>query len=420
MPAKTASKKEINEKLIPEVNIGIVGHVDHGKTTLTRAITGKWADTHSEEQKRGITIKLGYADATVYKCGECDEPQCYMLSEKCLDHGDNEIQRTISMIDAPGHETLMATVLTGANLMDGAILMVSANEEVPQPQTLEHLMALDISEVKNIIIVQNKIDLVDKEEALENYKQIKKFVKGTVAENAPIVPVSAEVGINIDLLLKTIEETIKTPERDPSLDPKMYSARSFDVNKPGTKIKKLRGGIIGGSLVQGKFEVGDEIEIRPGVRKEVENQIVWEPLNTKIVGLEKARMYLEEAGPGGLLGLMTELDPSLVKGDGMAGTVIGHPGKLPEMKHNLEMEVHFIDRVVDKVERQEIKSNDLIMINAGTSKTAGAVKSARRDGENFIVELPIKIPLCIEEGQKVAISRQIKGRWRLVGWGLIK
>ena len=256
MPKSKKTTKELEG-----VNIGLFGHVDHGKTTIVEALTGKWADVHSEEMKRGITIRLGYADITVYKCPKCKKPNCYSTSSKCPTcFGDTEPQRIISFVDAPGHNALMATVLSGAALIDGALLIISANEECPQPQTAEHLMALNIVGIKNIIIVQNKIDLVTEEEVLENYKQIKEFVKGTVAENAPIIPISAIQRVNIDALIEAIEENIPTPKRDLKAEPKMFVARSFDVNKPGTPIDKIVGGVVGGSLVKGEFKVGDKIE----------------------------------------------------------------------------------------------------------------------------------------------------------------
>ncbi|MDY6780802.1 MAG: translation initiation factor IF-2 subunit gamma, partial [Halobacteria archaeon] len=177
--------------LQPEVNIGLVGHVDHGKTTLVQALSGEWTDQHSEEMKRGISIRLGYADTTFRKCPEVDEPDCYTVEETCPDGSESEPLRKVSFVDAPGHETLMATMLSGASIMDGAVLVISANEDCPQPQTEEHLMALDIIGVENIVIAQNKLDLVSREEAKENYEQIKEFVEGTVAEDAPIVPISA-------------------------------------------------------------------------------------------------------------------------------------------------------------------------------------------------------------------------------------
>ena len=199
---KTAAK---TEAIQPEINVGLVGHVDHGKTTLTERLSGKWTDTHSEEIKRGITIRLGYADCSFYY----DEKN----KSYTVEHNGNKFVRKISFIDAPGHETLMATMLSGAAIMDGALLLVAANEKCPQPQTREHLMALEIIGVKNIVIVQNKIDLVSREQALKNYREIKEFVKGTIAENAPVIPISAQHNVNISKLIEAIEEIIKTPER---------------------------------------------------------------------------------------------------------------------------------------------------------------------------------------------------------------
>ena len=175
----------------PEVNIGMVGHVDHGKTTIVEAITGVWAARHSEELRRGITIKLGYADAPIYRCPVCEEPANYSTSPVCPNCGaETEFQRGLSFVDAPGHEALMATMLSGAAVMDGAVLVIAADEPCPQPQTREHLAAIEIMGVENIVIAQNKIDIVDKQRALESYQEILKFIEGTIAEGAPIIPLS--------------------------------------------------------------------------------------------------------------------------------------------------------------------------------------------------------------------------------------
>ncbi len=405
---KTGGKKKAAEDIfLPVVNIGLVGHVDHGKTSLTEALTGKWTDTHSEEIKRGISIRLGYADATFYKCPQCGE--C-MTTDKCMKcMCEAKPLRTVSFVDAPGHETLMATVLSGAALMDGALLLVAANEKCPQPQTLEHMLALDIVGIKNIIIVQNKIDLVTKEQAFQNYREIKEFLKGTIAENAPVIPISARRKINIGKLIEAIEEYIPTPKRDPSKPPKMFVARSFDVNRPGTDIEKLGGGILGGSLIEGKFEVGEEIELRPGIK--IKDK--YTPLKTKIVGLQKAGKDLDVLTPGGLSGIMTTLDPSLAKSDGLAGNVAGLPGKVPPVHHSMKMRYNMLERVVESVGSSQIKTGEPLLLNVGMSRTIGIVTSAR-SGE---LDLALKIPVCAEKGERIAISRQISGRWRLAGYG---
>jgi translation initiation factor 2 subunit 3 len=389
---------------IPEVNIGLVGHVDHGKTTLTQALSGQWTDRHSEELKKGITIRLGYADVTYYED-----------NEGLNVNGDGEIERTVSLVDAPGHETLMANVLSGSAIMDGAILMVAANEEVPQPQTHEHLAVLDIAGIENIIVVQNKIDLVDEEQAKKNYNQIKDFVEGTVAEDAPIVPISAQHEVNIDLLLDKIDSEIPTPERDTEASPKMLVARSFDTNKPGTSPEDMRGGVVGGSLVKGQLEVGDEIELKPGIRKDGKK---WESVTTEITGIIQGDSPVDEAVPGGLLGIETELDPSMVKSDGLAGNVLGKKGELPDTTEELELDVELMDSLIgsgDEVEIENIKEHEALMVNVGTTKSAGVVTQAGKD-----VKINLKMPVCAEIGDRVAISRQIDSRWRLIGHGKIK
>ena len=404
----------------PECNIGLTGHVDHGKTTVVSALSGVWAAHHSEELKRGITIKLGYADTVFRKCPMCPDPEAYTVSEICPVHKvKTEVLRKVSFVDAPGHESLMATMLSGSALMDGAMLIISAAEDCPQPQTREHLVALEIIGVKNIVIVQNKIDAVDRERVLKNYNQILDFVKGTVAEGAPIVPISALHGANIDYLIKVLEEAIPTPKRDPSKPPRMYVARSFDINKPGTPPDSLHGGVLGGSLIQGKFRVGDEIEIRPGIKIEQSGKVTYEPLFTRISSLMSGSMAVEEVGPGGLVGLGTYLDPALTKADNLVGSVVGKPGTLPPTRTELRLKVNLLERVVGTKEMQKVehlKARESLMLVVGSSVTVGLVSAAYKDE----AQLVLKRPVCVEEGARVAISRMLANRWRLIGYGFVE
>jgi translation initiation factor 2 subunit 3 len=402
--------KKTEPKLVPEINIGLLGHVDHGKTTLTDALTGKWTDTHSEEMKRGITIRLGYADVTFYRCKKC---KTYTNTDKCIKCFEKaEPTRSVSFVDAPGHESLMATVLTGSSIFDGAILLVAANEKCPMPQTREHLTALEVVGIENIVVVQNKIDLVDQKRAKESYQEIKNFLKGTIAENAPIIPISAQKKVNIDYLIEAIENNIPTPKRELDKAPLMYIVRSFDINRPGSEPEKIVGGILGGSIVQGELKKGSEIEIRPGFRNKGE----WEPLKTKIISMEKDGQKLEKAGAGGLLGLMTPLDPYLTKADGLVGNILGLPDKLPEVRHKINVKVELLERVVGSMEMQNVsnlKMNENLMINVGTARSVGTiVKLGKKE-----IEMELKIPICANIGDRVVFSRQITGRWRLIGYG---
>jgi len=395
---------ETDSRLVPQINIGTLGHVDHGKSTLVEAITGKWPALHSEELKRGITIKLGYADATIYKCAKGGE---FLTKSKCLAHNcDCEPVRTISFVDAPGHETLMATVLAGASLMDAVLLIIAANEKCPQPQTAEHLRVLNIVGMKNIIVVQNKIDLVDQKRAMDSYKEIRDFIRGTVAADSPIIPVSAQQKINIDVLMAAMEERFKNPVRDTSKSPKMYIVRSFDVNKPGTEIAKLKGGVLGGSLIEGSFKVGDEIEVRPGLQGKGK----WTPLKSRISGLQKAGKNMEDAGPGGLLGVMTGLDPSLTKADSLAGSVAGVTGKLPPVLDKISLEIHTFEKT------DIVKLSDILMINVGVGRTVGTVMNLKKG----IAEITLKLPVVADKGERAALSKRVGDRWKLFGWGLLK
>lgn len=403
----------------PEVNIGTIGHVDHGKTTLVQALTGVWASRHSEELRRGITIKLGYADAPIYKCPGCPPPQCYSTELKCKGcKTEGEFVRAVSFVDAPGHEALMATMLSGAAVMDGALLVVAADETCPQPQTREHLAAIQIVNVKNLVIVQNKIDLVDEKRAWESYEEIKKFTEGSIAENAPIIPVSAQHKVNIDVLIQAIEEHIPTPRRDPTKPARLSVLRSFDVNKPGTPVEKLAGGVLGGTILQGVFKVDDEVEIRPGVRAEKSGKVFYEPLFTETVSLQAGGKTVEEARPGGLVGMGTLLDPSLTKADGLTGNIAGKPDTMPPSLTELTMEIHLFPRAVGTKELMEIETvhtGESLLLDVGTSITAGTVVSVK--GETATLKL--SRPISAEEGSRAAISRKIAGRWRLIGYGIL-
>jgi translation initiation factor 2 subunit 3 len=399
----------------PCINIGTSGHVDHGKTTLIEAITGVWTSGHSEELRRGITIKVGYADAAFYKCPNCKPPADYSVQPKCsLCDSDAQLTRVVSFVDSPGHESLMANMLSGGALMDGSILVIAANEKVPQPQTREHLLALQVLGIKNIVIVQNKVDLVEKEKAIENYNQIIEFVSGSVAEKAPIVPISAQHRMNIDVLIENIEKCIPTPERINNNTGIMHILRSFDINKPGTPIKNIKGGALGGALIQGEFETGSEIEILPGIYNEKKNK--YEPIFSEIASLATGAGIVDKVKPGGLVAIGSKLDPSFIKSDSLIGSVIGKPNSLPDTVEEITIDINLFDTAVgtqDMVKVDPIKNKENLRLNIGTAVTTGTVTGSKSQR----VEIRVKKPVCLMQKSKVAISRRIADRWRLIGAG---
>ncbi len=395
----------------PTVNIGMVGHVDHGKSTLTKALTGRKTDIHSEEVKRGISIKLGYADTPVYICETGEK-----LFSGTKINDDCKLSRVVSFVDAPGHETLMATMLSGSSIMDGALLVVAANEKCPQPQTREHLTAIEIMGIKNIIIIQNKIDLVTRERAMESYKEIKNFVRGSVAENSPIIPVSAYHNKNIHKIFEAIEEFIPTPHRNINADPLMYVARSFDVNRPGLPPASLRGGVLGGSLTEGVIRLGDEIEIAPGIRQIKGNKETWDNVITECTSLMAGSNSYESIVPGGLSAIGTKLDPSITKNDGLAGRILSLKGKTPPVTSSVELSPNLLQRVVgfeEDMSVEPIKTRESLMLTFGTSNTLGIVTNTRDKS----MEITLRIPVAVKKDERVAIARRIANRWRLIGYG---
>jgi translation initiation factor 2 subunit 3 len=420
--AQAVLKTERREELVvqPEVNIGTLGHVDNGKSTLVQALTGQWTARHSEELRRGITIRIGYADAFIYECPKCKPPGNYTTKPKCPVCGSEaKLERAVSFVDCPGHHSLMVTMLSGSALMDGALFVLASSAKCPQAQDREHLLAAESVGIKNLVIVQNKIDVVTKERALENYREIRAFVKGTIAEGAPIVPVSAQHGTNIDILLREIQDRIPTPKKDLNAPPRMYVLRSFEVNKPGTDIEDLVGGVIGGSIVQGVFKVGDQIEIRPGIPVQEGGKTKYERLLTTVRSLSVSRGTVTEARSGGLVGLGTDLDPSLTKSDGLVGSVVGKVDTLPPTLGKITLDVKLFESVVGTelaVPVEKIRSNEALVLNIGTTVTSGLVSSARED----VIDIVLKKPVCADPGAKIAISRRISDSWRLIGFGTLR
>ena len=415
------------------MNIGTIGHVAHGKTTLVEAISGIRTTKHKIEKERNITYYLGYANAKLYKCPKCpdlegykaygsakkDAPPCDKCGEKL------QLIRHISFVDCPGHDILMATMLNGASVMDAALLLIAANMECPQPQTREHLAAVENMDLENIIIVQNKIDLIKEENAKENYNQIKAFVKGTKASKSPVIPISAQYKYNIEAVIYYLCN-LPIPKRDFISPPRFIIIRSFDINHPGTEAEDLQGGVAGGTLTKGILRLGEIVEIKPGfISKNQNGEHVVQPLYSRIVSLRTENNELLYAVPGGLIGVGLKLDPFLTSKDKLIGRILGHPGKLPDIFVSIIVKTHLMARLVggkgtDKNSAHvgEIKYKEILLINVGSTSIASTVVDI--SGENRDeVKFSLTPPVCAEIGETVAFSRKVGHSWRLIGWGKI-
>ena len=397
-----------------ELNIGTLGHIDHGKTSLTRAITGIWTDRHSESLKRNMTIKLGYADAMIKRCEHCDGASAYTTGDKCEGcEGEPQPVMHISILDAPGHETLMATAIAGSSVIDAILFVIAANEPCPMQQTREHLMIINILGIKNIVVVQTKVDVVGKEKAVQHYNQIREFLKGSVIEDAPIVPVMANHGVNVDVLLEMITK-MERPKRDTAADPIMYVVRSFDVNRPGADVTKMNGGVVGGAIVSGKFRVGEEIEIRPGMKSMNAKGNTYKPILTKILSISTDTSSLEEAVPGGLIAFGTALDPSITKADSLVGNLVGRQGRLPDSKN--EVVLKYTDLKRTDIPKRAFAQGEPLILGIGTATRIGHIKKVRKND----VDVELNHPICATKDTKVAVMRNDTKRWRLTGYGFIE
>lgn len=398
------------------INIGTIGHVAHGKTTVVQRISGMSTIRYKTELERNITIKLGYANAKIYEC-ECARPEKYSSNEGTCSvcHKKKRLIRHVSFVDCPGHDILMATMLNGTAIMDAALLLVAANEACPQPQTTEHLFAVEIMNLSKVVVIQNKIDLVTKEQALEQYDQIKEFMK-TSRIDGPIVPVSAQMNINIEAILDFIVNYIDIPKRDRKEDPRMIVIRSFDINKPGTTVDNLCGGVIGGSLVSGVLAIGDEIEVRPGMVTSTKGgSFVCRPFVTKITGLKAEKTDLEVAYPGGLIGVGTDIDPSFCRADKLVGMVMGLKGKLPPVLVKIRVSFELFQKTVVST-KEDLKMDESILLNIGSTTTGCKIVELKGSSALF----SLYKPCCCEKGERISISRKIKNNWRLIGHGVIE
>merc|ERR1712141_411545 len=336
-----------------------------------------------------------------------------------------KLVRHVSFVDCPGHDILMATMLNGAAVMDAALLLIDANVPCPQPQTSEHLAAIEIMKLKHMIILQNKIDLVKETQAKEQHEQILRFVKGTIAEKAPVIPISAQLKYNIEVICEYICKKIPIPIRDFTSEPRLIVIRSFDVNKPGCEVDDLKGGVAGGSILKGVLKVGQEIEIRPGIiSKDADGKLQCQPIFSKVVSLHADLNDLQYAVPGGLIGVGTKIDPTLCRADRMVGQILGAVGALPDIFTELEISYFLLRRLLGvRIEGgkkaakvQKLTKGEILMVNIGSLSSGGRVLGEKAD----LAKIGLTNPVCTEEGEKVALSRRFEKHWRLIGWGQIR
>ncbi|CAF1284913.1 unnamed protein product [Rotaria sp. Silwood1] len=419
------------------INIGTIGHVAHGKSIVVKSLSGVSTARFKSEKDRNMTIKLGYANAKIFECDndKCPRPKRFRSAGSSKEDvfpcdrpgcgGQFRLVRHVSFVDCPGQDILMATMLNGTAVMDAALLLIAANETCPQPQTSEHLAVISIMKLNSILILQNKIDLVKEVQAKEQYQQIIDFVSGTNAEDAPIIQISALLKYNIEVICEYIIRKIPIPLRDFTSKPTLIVIRSFDINKPGTAVDDLKGGVAGGSIRKGILKVGQEIEVRPGIiSKDNEGRLQCYPLLSKTVSLYAEQNELAFAVPGGLIGVGTKIDPTLCRADRLVGQILGEVGALPEIYTEIQIMYFLFRRLVgvrtdgDKkgVKVAKLTKNEMLLVNIGSLCTGGRVLAIKDN----LAKIQLTNPVCTEVSEKIALSRRVYHSFRLIGWGEIR
>jgi selenocysteine-specific elongation factor len=347
--------------------IGTAGHIDHGKTSLIKALTGVDTDRWEEEKKRGMTIDLGFAHL--------------------------ELPNGISagIVDVPGHEKFIKNMLAGAHGIDLVLFVIAADEGI-MPQTEEHLTVCQMLGTKKGIVVITKTDLVDEEWLELVREEAKEFVKGSFLEGAPIVEVSSKTGKGIRELIEQIEKIASEVEQRSSEGiPILPVDRSFTVKGFGT--------VITGTLISGKVKVGDTLEILP------------KGIKTKVRGIQVHGKEVKEA----FAGQRTALNLSDVSKEEVSrGDVIAAPGYLKPTK--------MVDVVL------QLSKNAQVLIQPGfkvhfhylTQETEGEVHPIDREevapGEKAVVQVRLKDYVVPVYGGKFVIrnyspARVIGGGW---------
>jgi translation initiation factor 2 subunit 3 len=383
--------------------VGTLGHVSEGKSTLIRALTGVKTQRHAKEQERNITIHLGYANCKVYQHAESGELRVTQTRDPAPG-ADWILVAHLSWVDCPGHEAFLATMLGGASIMDTACLIVAANQEnIPQPQTLEHLIAAELMGLERIAVIQNKLDLLTEPAALANRTKITAFTADSCAESAPLFPISAQHCWGVNRVLDWVM-SLPPPERNLAEPARMTCVRSFDVNRPGpitTESAPLAGAIIGGTLDQGVVAVGDWLEIRPGIlRRGPDGEMITQPVLTRVRGIRCEQTELPYAIPGSLIAIATDLDPGLSTANGMVGQRIGVPGTLPPIVGQLDLRFYKLKR--DKHEFGKHRVGDRVRICSNVMTVMGTITDME---DKKYITVKLERPLCVGKGERVGILR---------------
>lgn len=405
-------------------NCGTAGHVSHGKSTLVHSLTGTRTQKYAKEQEKNITIKLGYANCKFYLNRKTGMVSAYPTNVDPDTNDPLTLLSTVSFVDCPGHELYMATMISGSKVMDYAMVVIAANEQIPRPQTHHHIIALDYSHIDDISFVLNKLDLVKEKDVQVIKGQLDTYLQSVGMGDRTIHPISAATGDNVQelcqyLAAKVYDRIPKTIQQ--SMQPlRMNIVRSYNVNRPNTKLKDLVGAVVGGTIETGILTVGDQVELRPGVITMKDGQRIIQPLVAKVQNLESDHNQLDTAIPGGLIGVNLSIYSGLSNDDHLKGQVLGHVGTLPDMYDSLKGKFRLFDIRTPTETETETEANLIqfrpgmtvdLVVNGISNVPAEIIsmKVKSKDSSKGSLELRLKSPVVFDmEHARVAIMSDRK------------
>jgi translation initiation factor 2 subunit 3 len=400
----------------PIINIGCLGSVSDGKSTLVRVLTNTKTQKYKSEKVRNITIKQGYGNMKMWY--DYDNKQFYTTDSTfdtfITDDGECKLVNHLSFVDCPGHQELIQTMLSSISLMDGAIVVIAVDQPLnKKPQLIQHLAAAKLGKLP-IIICLNKIDLVKQEVLLERKRELDELLLDFGIEPLIIIPTSFNRKINFDVLLLSIMTFFNPINylKKTSESSLFQISRTFDINKPGTNWDEVVGGVVGGSLMSGKFKIGDEIEIRPGYVSKANGKFVSTPIKTTVLSIKTDNNDLEEIIPGGLTGIRTDLDTFYCKNDALAGNIIGLVGSVPSVFIKLTIDSKIVN-LFGTTWNPTI--NDDVVLQIGTRSVNATLIKMNESKMTF----ELNKPTCIKNEQHIVICKNVDKILKIVGEGIM-
>ncbi len=390
----------------PIINIGCLGSVSDGKSTLVKQLTGNETQRHSSEKTRNITIKQGYGNMKIWDDGtKLTTTDSNITELKNESEQDYNLVNHLSFVDCPGHQELIKTMLSSIALMDGAVVVVAVDQPLTKkPQLIQHLAAAKLGKIANkIIVCMNKIDLVDRDTLMLRKEELDEMLQEYGITPYAIIPTCFNKKIGTKYLLRAIMELFNPAEYLDRTEqsPVFRISRSFDVNKPGLNWTEVTGGVIGGSLMTGALEVGTEIEIRPGqVSKTKDGRFICQPIRSAVHSIKTDTTNLDTIVPGGLIGIRTDLDPYYCKGDSLSGNIAGTPGTLPSVYAEVTLE---IEKVCTFGANWTPVVNDMVGLQIGTRYCDAKVVNINKSTLKF----ELTKPACINDSEHIIICKEL-------------